>query len=117
YRTPAARPAAFCFGLLRPRIVFTTGLLNRLSEQEQLAALWHEAHHARLREPLRCLLARLAASTFFWVPVLSDVFDRYTLIRELDADRAATTRTSTAALAGALHEAAARPAFAGAVGF
>ena len=117
YRTPASRPAAFCFGLLRPRIVFTTGLLDGLSDEEQVAALWHEAQHVRIREPLRSLLARLATSTFFWVPVLRDLFDRYTLVRELDADRMATSRTSTRALAGALHEAAAGPSLAGAVGF
>jgi hypothetical protein len=117
YRTPAARPAAFCFGLFRPRIVFTSGLLERLSAAEQAAALWHEAQHARLREPLRCLLARLAASTFFWLPVLRDLFERYTLVRELDADRLAMSRTSTSALAGALHEVVAGPRVAGAVGF
>jgi len=117
YRVPASRPAAFCFGLRRPRVVFTSGLLDRLSADEQAAAFWHEAQHVRVREPLRCLFARLTANTFFWIPVLRDLLDRYTLVRELDADRLATTRTSTNALAGALHEVVAVPAFAGAVGF
>jgi Peptidase family M48 len=117
YRTPAARPAAFCFGLFHPRIVFTSGLVERLTATEQAAAFWHEAQHARLREPLRCLLARLASSTFFWLPILRDLFDRYTLVRELDADRLATSRTSTGALAGALHEVITGPRVAGAVGF
>jgi hypothetical protein len=117
YRTPASRPAAFCFGLFRPRIVFTSGLVERLSDAEQTAAFWHEAQHARMREPLRCLLGRLAASTFFWLPLLRDLLDRYTLVRELDADRLATSRTSSSALAGALHEVVADPRFAGAVGF
>ena len=117
YRTPASRPAAFCFGLFRPRIVFTSGLVERLSDAEQAAAFWHEAQHARMREPLRCLLGRLAASTFFWLPLLRDLLDRYTLVRELDADRLATSRTSSSALAGALHEVVAGPRIAGAVGF
>ncbi len=117
YRTPAARPAAFCFGLFHPRIVFTSGLVERLSDAEQAAAFWHEAQHARMREPLRCLLARLAASTFFWLPMLRDLFDRYTLVRELDADRLATSRTSAGALAGALQEVVTGPRVAGAVGF
>jgi hypothetical protein len=117
YRTPASRPAAFCFGLFRPRIVFTSGLVERLSDAEQAATFWHEAQHARMREPLRCLLGRLAASTFFWLPLLRDLLDRYTLVRELDADRLATSRTSSSALAGALHEVVADPRFAGAVGF
>ena len=115
--TRASRPAAFCFGLLRPRIVFTSGLLDRLSDDEQVAAFWHEAEHARAREPLRFLVGQLAARTFFWLPMLRDLLDRYTLIRELDADRLATTQTSSAALAGALHEVVAAPSLAGAVGF
>jgi hypothetical protein len=117
YCTTASRPAAFCFGLIRPRIVFTSGLLDRLSADEQVAAFWHEAQHARVHEPLRCLLARLITNTFFWLPMLRDLFDRYTLVRELDADQLAMRRTSTGALAAALHEVVATPRLAGAVGF
>ncbi len=117
YTTGASRPAAFCFGLLRPRVVVTSGLLERLSVDEQTAAFWHEAQHARAREPLRSLLARLAQSTFFWLPLLRDLFARYMLVRELDADRLATLRTSPSALAGALCEVVMTPAVNGAVGF
>ena len=117
YKTPASRPAAFCFGLLRPRVVVTSGLVERLSDEELAAAVWHEVQHARVREPLRCLFARAVATAFFWLPLFRDLSDRYTLARELDADRLATSRTSRRALAGALHEVAAGPALAGAVGF
>lgn len=109
YLTPARRPAAFCFGLLRPRIVVTSGLLARLDADEQAAAIWHELHHVRRREPLKCLLARLAASTFFWMPLLRDLLDRYLLAKELTADRAAIQRTSTGSLAGALYEVGCAP--------
>lgn len=112
----ARRPAAFCFGLLWPRVVVTRGLLDRLQPDEQEAAIWHEAHHARRREPLRCLAARLAASSFFWLPALADLCDRYLLVKELEADRLAARRTSRQALAGALWEVAGGPVPAGAVG-
>lgn len=102
--SPARRPAAFCCGLLRPRVVVTAGLLTRLSDEEQKAAVMHEAHHARQREPLKCLLGRLAASRFAWIPVLRDLLDRYLLAKELAADRAAVEATSRRALAGALAE-------------
>jgi Peptidase family M48 len=116
YRTPATRPAAFCFGLARPRVVVTDGLLARLSPAEQAAAIWHEAQHARVREPLRCLSARLAARTFFWMPILADLFERYLLVKELDADRLAATKTSRRALAGALYAVLGEPTPAGAIG-
>ncbi len=100
--TPATRPAAFCFGTLRPRVVVTTGLLAKLDQDERTAVLWHEAHHARDRVPAKCLLARLAAASFFWLPALGDLHDRYLLVKELAADRLAVAHTSPAALAGAL---------------
>lgn len=106
YATPAQRPAAFCFGLWRPRVVVTAGLLAQLDADERTAVLWHEAHHARDRVPLKCLLARLAASAFFWLPTLHDLRDRYLLVKEIAADRLAVARTSRHALAGALLAAA-----------
>lgn len=101
---PTARPTAFCFGLLRPRVVVSDGLLARLAPDALEAALWHEAEHARRHEPLRTLAAILAAHTFFWLPALGDLLDRYRLSRELAADRLALGRTSRAALAAALCE-------------
>lgn len=112
YVTAARRPAAFCFGLLRPRVLITSGLVERLSADEQAAVVWHEAEHARSREPLRCLVARLAANTFFWIPLLRGLLDRFLLVKEIAADRRAVARTSKAALAGALYEVARGPSLA-----
>lgn len=112
YVTPARRPAAFCFGLLRPRVVITSGLVERLSADEQAAVVWHEAEHAHSREPLRSLLARLAANTFFWIPLLRGLLDRFLLVKEIAADQRAIARTNPAALAGALYEVASGPALA-----
>ena len=110
--TPARRPAAFCFGLLRPRVVVTSGLLERLSPEEVSAVVWHEAEHVRNREPLRCVLARLATNSFFWIPLLRDLLDRFLLVKEIVADQRAVERTSRAALAGALSEVATAPSLA-----
>jgi len=110
--TPARQPGAFCFGLHRPRVVVTSGLLERLSPDEQAAVIWHEAEHARAYEPAKCLLARLAASTFFWMPALRDLLDRFLLVKEISADRRAIARTSTGALAAALLEVASAPSLA-----
>ncbi len=117
YRSPARRPAAFCFGLLRPSVAVTAGLVAHLAPDEQVAAVWHEIEHARVREPLRCLLGRLASSAFFWMPALRDLLDRYLLAKELAADRLAVARTSRRALAGALCEVIGHPSPQGAVGF
>ena len=116
YLARSRRPAAFCIGVRHPRVVVTSGLLEQLSPDEQAAAVWHEAQHARLREPLRCLFAELVSGAFFWLPACRDVCERYRLARELDADRQAISRTSRRALAGALHEVIAQPGYPGTIG-
>jgi len=112
YVTPAQRPAAFCFGLWRPRVVVTSGLLQRLDSAEQAAVVWHELEHARNREPLKCLLARTAANSFFWIPALRDLLDRFLLAKELVADQRALSVAGVQALAGALDEVASAPSLA-----
>jgi Zn-dependent protease with chaperone function len=116
YVLRSRRQGAFCAGVLRPRVVITTALLDALGPDERQAVLMHELSHARDRGPLKLTLGRLAVRTLFWVPVLRDLVDRYRLLTELAADRAAIAATSPAALAGALSQVLATPAFAGSIG-
>lgn len=95
---------AFCVGIVRPRVIVTRGLLAHLDEEELRAALMHEVEHARARGPLKVALAHIAARALFWLPALGDLLDRFILLSELAADRAAIKVTSRSALAGALSE-------------
>jgi Zn-dependent protease with chaperone function len=113
---PSPTASAFCSGVLRPRVLITAGLLERLSAEEQVAAVVHELEHARARGPLKVASARAVARTFFWLPALGDLLDRYVLLCELAADRAAISRTSRSALAGALVEVIQSRSPAGALG-
>jgi hypothetical protein len=113
---PATTVNAICTGFLRPRIVVTRPLLERLDPEERRAALAHELAHAAALSPLKVTLGRVTVRTFFWLPLLGDLLDRYVLLRELEADGAAAERTSRAALAGALLETIQTPSPAGAVG-
>jgi hypothetical protein len=113
---PAEAANAFCAGLIRPRVLVTRGLLERLDDEEQRAAVLHELEHAATRGPLKVALARIATRTLFWFPALGDLLDRYILLTELEADRAAVKVTSRSALAGALLEVIESPRLAGAVG-
>jgi Peptidase family M48 len=112
----SSRQGAFCAGVLRPRVVITTALLDSLDHDECHAVVAHELSHARSRGPLKLALGRLAVRALFWVPVLRDLVDRYLLLSELAADREAVTETSRAALAGALSQVLTTPRFAGSVG-
>lgn len=98
----SARPEAFCTGFLRPQIYLSTAARERLSEAELRAVVAHEAHHQRTRDPLRILLATVAAEALFFLPVLRRLSARYRELAELAADEAAGKAEGARTLAAAL---------------
>ncbi len=101
---PDCAPFSFCYGLWCPRICLSLGLIDLLTEAELEAVLRHEAYHLRRREPLRMAIALCLSRFFFFVPLLTELHDRYLTEKELAADAAAVALTSRAALAGALYK-------------
>ncbi|MDT2046268.1 MULTISPECIES: M56 family metallopeptidase [Bacillaceae] len=83
------RPFALTKGFLKPQIVVSTNLVNLLNEKELEAVLYHEGFHARNKDPLKIFLLSLCASALWYLPVLRWSNERYKLISELLADRAA----------------------------
>jgi beta-lactamase regulating signal transducer with metallopeptidase domain len=98
--------ACFTYGL-RPRVAVSRGLLDTLDQRELIAALAHEAHHVRNRDPLRLLLVRSIPCPFACLPFISRLRDGYLAQCELAADRAAIRAQGSPALAGALYKVAA----------
>ena len=96
--------------------MLTSALLDGLDAEERRAVVVHELSHARGHGPLKLAFLRLAVRTLFWAPVLRDLVDRYVLLTELAADRAAIARTSPSALAGALSQVLTTPKLVGSVG-
>lgn len=107
--------AAFCAGLLRPRVFVTGGLVASLAAEELDAVLVHEAEHARRCDPLRRLAGRAAADVLVWLPLVGWWTSRRLEDAELAADRAAIDRVGRSPLARALR-ATATPAAPAAVG-
>lgn len=85
----SAQPIGFCYGLRRPRVCLAVGLVMVLSHRELEAVLRHEAYHVRNRDPLRMLVGRALAATFFFVPSCHDLLAHYHRHVEVIADRAA----------------------------
>jgi Zn-dependent protease with chaperone function len=94
--------SAFCAGLLRPRVVVTSGMVAALAAEELEAVLVHEAEHARRRDPLRRLAGRAAAEVLVWLPLVGWWTSRRLEEAELAADRAAIDRVGRTPLARAL---------------
>ena len=97
-------PLAFCFGLLKPSICLSTGLLDTLSDKELKAVLLHEDYHCRRFDPLRTFLADLLAALFFFLPVATEWRKLFFAATELAADRYAMRLAGRFSLAGALHK-------------
>jgi Zn-dependent protease with chaperone function len=80
-------PLAFCYGLLRPRLVLSTGLVRGLSQDEIEAVLRHERVHCVRRDPLRLITARALAEGIPGVPLLHRIAAATPMAQELAADR------------------------------
>ncbi|MTD47485.1 M48 family metalloprotease [Conexibacter sp. W3-3-2] len=97
------RPFVGCVGVLRPKVLLSTGTISALTAQELAAVLEHERHHARRRDPARAMLARALVEGFA-VGSARRLADACEVRRELAADRAALLTASPQDLAGALLE-------------
>jgi len=83
------RPQAFCAGLLRPRVYFSTCALQLLDASALDAVLAHERHHARRRDPLRLAYGRALAAALFLLPAVRRLVGRQQALSEIEADEAA----------------------------
>ena len=99
---PTDKVLCFCMGLLRPRIVVSTGLVELLDQAELNAVLAHEASHQRRRDPLRLLVANVTMRGLFMVPVLPDLARAARVTTEVEADAAAVDRCGNSNLIRAL---------------
>lgn len=92
-------PLAHCYGLLRPRICITTGLLALLTPSELEAVLQHERAHLQRRDPLRAWLWTVCDGICWWSPRASE---EARLRYELAADQTVIQAGGRQALARAV---------------
>jgi Zn-dependent protease with chaperone function len=104
-------PFSFAYGAWRPRVVVSQGLLDCASPDELQAVLVHERYHVRNLDPLKVVLTRALAATFFLIPALRELERRYMTGRELAADRRALRVCGRRSLASALFKVVRGPAW------
>jgi Zn-dependent protease with chaperone function len=95
-------PCSFTYGITRPRVAVSTGLLERVDDDELTAVLAHERYHVRNWDPAKVFLTRTLPRVFPYLPVLDALHTRYLTSRELAADRRAIEQCGPRPLTSAL---------------
>lgn len=80
------RNIAFCYGVLHPKIVLSSQLINFLSNKELQAVLLHESYHLKNRDPSKIILSNTLSTVFFFIPILKDLQRHYLFTKEIAAD-------------------------------
>ncbi len=80
---------AFTTGWWRPKVYVARDLAQRLTQDELVAVLAHEAEHVRRRDPLRLFVLRALAGVLFWLPAIRRLVDDLSDEAEITADDAA----------------------------
>lgn len=78
---------SFCFGIISPYIIITTGLVSSLNNKELEAVLLHEQSHLHSRDPLKILLGKTVSWMFFFLPIFRELYNNMNTTNEILADR------------------------------
>lgn len=81
---------SFCYGIIRPRICLSTGLIKTLNNKELKAVILHESYHLRNYDPLKIVIGASITRMLFFIPALKDLQKYYVLAKEIAADSIAT---------------------------
>ncbi|WP_042224192.1 M56 family metallopeptidase [Oceanobacillus manasiensis] len=88
-------PIAITMGFIRPKIIFTTGLINLLTHEELKAVISHEKYHKDNRDPLKVFLLSLSSSIIWYIPIQKWFHQKYRVIQEVLADEFAIKQQET----------------------
>jgi beta-lactamase regulating signal transducer with metallopeptidase domain len=61
-------------------------MVEKLQPEELEALLLHEKHHLENHDPLKTLLGKAISSALFFIPVLQDMLNRWSIEKEIAAD-------------------------------
>ncbi|WP_042147181.1 M56 family metallopeptidase [Paucisalibacillus sp. EB02] len=88
-------PFAITMGFVCPKIIFTTGLINLLTDDELIAVLSHEKYHKANRDPFKVFLLSLSSSIIWYIPIQKWFHHKYSVIQEVLADEFAIKQQET----------------------
>lgn len=80
---------SFCYGIFKPRICLSTGLIKAITSEELKAVILHESYHIQNHDPLKIILSQTASLMFFFIPILREIQQYFALSKEVAADNIA----------------------------
>lgn len=86
---------ALAIGLIRPKIVVSTMVLDRFSNMEVKAILLHERYHCLKHDGRKMFLSSLLVNVFGYLPIVKPIVRYYETWKELFADRYAMQQMDT----------------------
>jgi Zn-dependent protease with chaperone function len=103
FRIEAPRPLMALVGIVRPRLIVSSGLVDALTPEELEASVAHELGHHKARDNFKRLAMRGAPDVLCWLPAAAHLERRWAAAAEHTADAAGcTTSEIRLALASAL---------------
>lgn len=86
---------ALTIGMLRPKIIVSTGVFKLFNEHEVKAILLHEWYHCRKRDNIKMFITTLLTDAFGYLPIIKPSVRFYKTMKELLADRFAIKQMGT----------------------
>src|SRR3990172_8671969 len=90
------KDCAFTIDWFSPKIVASSGLLNRLSYCQLEAVILHEYYHAKFKHPLLLIVGEILSSSLSLLPILKDLIRKMRIVLEKEADRYVFEQQKTA---------------------
>ena len=79
-----------------PKIVVSSGLLQRLPYKQLEAVILHEHYHAKFKHPLLLIIGEILSSSLSLLPILKDLAKKMRIALEKEADRYVFEQQKTA---------------------
>ena len=82
-------------GFFFPFIIFSQGIINKLSAKQLEAVILHEYHHYSYFHPILKFLSNVISAVFFFFPIIKELMLYFQLTLEISADRYAIEKMGT----------------------
>ena len=86
---------AFVFGVIKAKLILSSGLVNKLNDKELEAVILHEIYHLRQGHPFKFMVGKILSAGLFFMPIVKWLNFKFHLVAEKEADGFVCQRQKT----------------------